>query len=115
MDCDQRHRLHYEDEGLIHAAVVRLVPSLQAAPDSDKGPWETGQPPGDAAENAGANVRHPPEAERACRRAGQEKNGVDYKQASVHRPVRRARKMHQEIDVGRAPAQTPPTPMPPTP
>jgi hypothetical protein len=38
MDCDQGHRLHCEDEGLIHAALVRLVPSLQAAPDSDKGP-----------------------------------------------------------------------------
>jgi len=90
MDCDQRHRLHAEDERLIHAALARLVPSLQAAPDSDKGPGETGQPPGDAAEKAGADVRHPPQPERACRRAEQEIAAVDDEQASDHGAVGRA-------------------------
>src|SRR4029453_13719702 len=98
MDRDQRHRLHAEDEGLIHAALARLVPSLQSAPDGDEGAGKSSKPSCDAAEKASADIRYPPQRERADRRAQQKIAAVDNEQAPDRGPVGRGRKMQQEIN-----------------
>src|SRR6266566_1886785 len=72
IDRNQRDRLHAEDEGLIHAALTRLVPPLQAAPDGDGCAGKTCEPAGETAKKARAGVRQWSHPEQPARPAQQQ-------------------------------------------
>src|SRR5262249_48637598 len=97
IDNEQRDRLHGEDERLIDAALARLVPSLQAAPDGDEGAGKTCQPAGETAEKSGACVRQRSGPQGSARPAQEEIAGIDDQQTSDDMPIGAARKLQQQI------------------
>src|SRR5262245_20640248 len=101
IDNEQRDRLHGEDERLIDAALARLVPSLQAAPDGDEGAGKTCEPAGETAKKSGACVRQRSGPQRSARPTQEEIAGIDDQQTSDDMPIGAGRKLQQQIDAGR--------------
>src|SRR5262245_15310055 len=101
IDNEQRDRLHGEDERLIDAALARLVPSLQAAPDGDEGAGKTSESAGETAKKSGACVRQRSGPQGSARPTQEEIAGIDDQQTSDDMPIGAARKLQQQIDAGR--------------
>ncbi len=102
---DQRQGLHTEDERLVHAALVRLVPAFESAPDGNE---RTGKP-GKAAcyptQKPGAYVREGSRRVDASGPAQHEIEAIDDEHTSDDHPIGCCRKMEQEIDPGGHPEQ----------
>src|SRR5215831_17428886 len=101
IDNEQRDRLHGEDERLIDAALARLVPSLQAAPDGDEGAGKPCEPTGETAKKSGACVRQRSGPQRSVRPTQEKIAGIDDEQTSDDMPIGAGRKLQQQIDAGR--------------
>src|SRR5215470_7511831 len=101
IDNEQRDRLHGEDERLIDAALARLVPSLQAAPDGDEGAGNPCEPTGETAKKSGACVRQRSGPQRSVRPTQEKIAGIDDEQTSDDMPIGAGRKLQQQIDAGR--------------
>src|SRR5262249_31752379 len=98
---EQRDRLRAEDKRLIDAALARLVPSLQAAPDGDEGAGKPCEPAGETAKKSGACVRQRSTLQRSARPTQEEIAGIDDQHTSDDMPISAARKLQQQIDAGR--------------
>src|SRR5262249_37935230 len=100
MNDKQRDRLHAEDERLIHAALARLVPTLQAAPDGDGGAGKTGKPTGETAKKTRARVREASGPERSARPTQQQPAAIGDEQTSDDIAINAGLKMQEQIDAG---------------
>src|SRR5215831_16839030 len=101
MNGEQRHRLHAENERLIDAALARLVPAFQSAPDGDECAGKAGQPTRDAAEKTRAYVRQRSRLQRTTRPAQEKIATIGNEHAPDDGAIRRIWKMQQQIDAGR--------------
>src|SRR5207245_118059 len=101
IDDDQRDRLHAEDERLIDAALTRLVPSLEAAPDSDEGARKGRKPASQTTKKTRTRVRQRPSANRPGPVAQQEIAAIGNEQAADHFPIGAGVKIEQQINASR--------------
>src|SRR5215472_7867611 len=98
MDREQGDRLHVKDERLIDAALARLVPPFQAAPDGDECAGEARKPTCQATQEAGACIPDWPGPERRRRPAKQQVATIGDQETTHDVSIDAGIKVQQQID-----------------